>query len=142
MVRVLSVDRIFMIVLPKSSRNKSGKLERINEHGHFESIGSDVKFQFFSTPVTSTCRMNMRVGAIDRYTLPICGKNTELVCRTSQFFFWDAKVENFVIFLIFDLRNFWNLPFWSIENLQNFQLWRPRKKIERSCILIPYFSHI
>ena len=32
-------------------------------------------------------------------------------------FFWDAKVENFVIFLIFDLRNnFWNLPFWSIAN--------------------------
>ena len=42
------------------------------EHGYFECIGSGVKFQFFSTLFTSTCRMNMRVGAIDRYTLPIC----------------------------------------------------------------------
>ena len=33
----------------------------------------------------SKSRMDMRVGAFDRYTLSICGKNTELVCRTSNF---------------------------------------------------------
>ena len=48
--------------------------DKAYEHGYFECIGSGVKFQFFSTPFTSTCRMNMRVGAIDRYTLSICGK--------------------------------------------------------------------
>ena len=50
----------------------------LNEHGYFESIGSGVKFHFFSTPFTSTCRMNMRVGAIDWYTLPICGKKSSI----------------------------------------------------------------
>ena len=30
---------------------------------------------------------------------------------------------------IFDLRNFWNLPFWSVENLQTSSLWCPRKKL-------------
>ena len=44
--------------------------------------------------------------------------------------------------LIFDFRNFWNFPFWSIENLQKFQLYSPRKNIKKSCILIPYFSNI
>ena len=44
------------------------------EHDYFECIGSGVKFQFFSTLFTFTRRMNMRVGAIDRYTLHIYGK--------------------------------------------------------------------
>ena len=48
-----------------------------NEHGYFECIGSGVKLEFFSTLFNSTCLMNMRVSAIDRYTLLICGKNKE-----------------------------------------------------------------
>ena len=80
------------------------------EHAYFECIGSGVKFQFFSTPVTSTCRMNMGVGVFDRYTLPVCGKNIELVCRTSEFLFWVMKVEesvNFRGFKMTNIRNFW-----------------------------------
>ena len=69
----------------------------VNEHGYSEPISSGREFQFFGAHLTSKSRMDMRVGAFDRYTLPICGKNTELVCRTSQFFFWDAKVENFFL---------------------------------------------
>ena len=75
------------------------KLQKLTyEHGYSEPISSGREFQFFGAHLTSKSRMDMRVGAFDRYTLPICGKNTELVCKTSQFFFWDAKVENFVNF--------------------------------------------
>ena len=80
-------------LLPIVEHQKHG-----NEHGYSEPISSGREIQFFGAHLTSKSRMNMRVGAFDRYTLPICGKNTELVCRTSQFFSWDAKVENFVNF--------------------------------------------
>ena len=80
------------------------------EYGYSEPMSSGREFQFFGAHLTSKSRMDMRVGAFDRYTLPICGKNTELVCRTSQFFFfWDAKVENFVNFRYSRMANSRNL---------------------------------
>ena len=56
------------------------------EHGYFGSIGSGVKFQFFGAHFTSTSRISMRVGAFDSSTLPLCEKNMELACGTSNFF--------------------------------------------------------
>ena len=64
-----------------------------NEHGYFEPITSGVKFQFFGAHFTCRCRMSMRVGAFDRYTLPLWWKNMELVCRPFEFFLQGTKVE-------------------------------------------------
>ena len=47
------------------------------EHGYFEPISSGREFQFFSAHFSSMCRMSIRVGVFDRYTLPIHGKNME-----------------------------------------------------------------
>ena len=77
----------------------------IHEHGYFGSIGSGVKFQFFGTHFTFTSRISMRVGAFDSSTLPLCGKNMELVYGTSNLFFWDTKVEVFVKFWVFKMAN-------------------------------------
>ena len=88
--------------------------KKIYEHGYFGSIGSGVKFQFFGTHFTSTSRISMRVGAFDSSTLPLCGKNMELVYGTSNLFFWDTKVEVFVKFWVFKMansRNFWSQKF-------------------------------
>ena len=40
----------------------------------------------------------MRVGAFDRYTLPLWWKNMELVCRPFEFFYRARKLRNLSIF--------------------------------------------
>ena len=83
----------------KENENRSSKKRHLStarklyEHGYFGSIGSGVKFQFFGAHFTSTSRISMRVGAFDSSTLPLCGKNMELACGTSNFFSGTRKLR-------------------------------------------------
>ena len=47
------------------------------EHGYFEPISSGWVSQFFSAHFRTKCRMSIRVGAFDRYTL-LHEKNMEM----------------------------------------------------------------
>ena len=75
------------------------------EHGYFEPITSGVKFQYFGAHLTCRSRMSMRVGAFDRYTLPLWWKNMELVCRPFNFFLQGTKVEKSLSFRDIKWRN-------------------------------------
>ena len=68
------------------------------EHGYFEPISSGREFQFFSAHFSSMCRMSIRVGAFDRYTLPIHEKNTEIYFTVIEKNFLGTKVEGMTIF--------------------------------------------
>ena len=97
--------------------------KKSNEHGYFEPITSGVKFQFFGSHFTCRSRMSMRVGAFDRYTLPLRWKNMELICKPFEFFYRALKLRNLSIFEVsndtiqkFDVRNFS-----KIERFLNFR---------------------
>ena len=67
------------------------------EHGYFEPISSGWEFQFFSAHFSSMCRMSIRVGAFDRYTVPIHGENMEINFTVIKNKFWGTKVEGMTI---------------------------------------------
>ena len=69
-----------------------------NEHGYFEPISSGREFQFFSAHFSSLCRMSIRVGAFDRYTLPVHGKNMEINFTTIKKNLGGTKVEGMTNF--------------------------------------------